>query len=416
MYILPIRISTNKNHNNTIIMSKRTFEELTQGESIKEEDSKRFKCEDITTSLKSVVTSNYPTGEVDKTTEYVDGRKHGCEITYDKIGRLLYSIVWENDLRVKEINYWDSGLIKSITSFKSGNLQESYLNYNLEGNITQSSCYVYYDNGELEIKTNTTFNSDVKPYNDIHTYYRKDGTIRLEKQYYRDSIPLIWETTYDKEGAMKHIYHWYMTEDHDKRSLKNHYSYYSNGNGKFLKRYDEDGCMYRHSEYLNNENNSIKMLKQINELTETTHLYYSSNKIKSETIYQKNTSDVDTGVSYNYPPVSQSQWYRTGELKSEFYHKNDTTVSKKFYKNSNCRLEKKFTLTGEFISEDTFTKNGKRKTAEYYDAEGDYITAKWYKNGQLRWHEAWTKLNQLIYSKHYDREGNLIDNAEERWP
>ena len=113
-------------------MFKRKAEELTQEDPIVDESFKKSKCEDlITDPNQSVVRIYFPSGEVESTIEYVNGKRHGFEMTYDKSGRVLYMQVWNNDSKVKLVYFWDDGSYKHVTLFDPEDeriIETSYFN------------------------------------------------------------------------------------------------------------------------------------------------------------------------------------------------------------------------------------------------------------------------------------------------
>ena len=90
----------------------------------------------------------YPNGQLEETSDYVNGAKHGQSITYHKNGHINEKSSWDNnELTDSVFCYFTNGNPYYIGGFKNGKQDGRWEIYDsLSGNLIE---YYHYENGEI---------------------------------------------------------------------------------------------------------------------------------------------------------------------------------------------------------------------------------------------------------------------------
>jgi antitoxin component YwqK of YwqJK toxin-antitoxin module len=175
--------------------------------------------------LKNGVFKNfYPTGKVQRTTEYVAGLRQGETLIYFEDGNLLQKGIFKDDTLVSVLeSYYPNGVLENSTSFVKGKpegivkkyypdrklKQEIYYadgkpngpekTYYQNGNVRSDVNYVnglmnghirnYYESGQIETEA---FNENGERYGSYKTYY-STGQLKYQGNYLRVSRVILWQ-------------------------------------------------------------------------------------------------------------------------------------------------------------------------------------------------------------------------------
>lgn len=120
-------------------------------------------------------------GKVIKEAEWLDGKKHGWENTYDAEGKYVKRTQYENGNKILEEEYY-KGLITKRTPFANGK---------------KEGVVVEYVNG---VKTSETMFANGKKDGDVREYYPENGALKSEKIYINGKRDFTFERSYYPSG------------------------------------------------------------------------------------------------------------------------------------------------------------------------------------------------------------------------
>jgi uncharacterized protein len=173
----------------------------------------------------------YPEGKIRQTVPYYHGKKDGLSKEYDRDGKIITLLEYNNDFLVsrekinnidnnslkqgKWLEFFDNGVIKTEKNFRDDLLHGYYKEYNEKGKLILT---LLYDNGKVtgndlsnvpEIEVINKYNDAGRliysgPYKEgvpvgIHREYNDNGTVKIAKIYGENGI-LLSEGIVDEAG------------------------------------------------------------------------------------------------------------------------------------------------------------------------------------------------------------------------
>ncbi|WP_299683181.1 hypothetical protein [uncultured Dokdonia sp.] len=305
------------------------------------------------------------------------------EVYYDKSGKIIQKIDRFDSELNEIIYYYDSGDIRSKSSYANGVLHGTYTSYDFYGNLQAEATYV---NNELD---------------GVLKVYYPDGTIKSERNYILGNLNGTYKN-YFENGQLEDLFIYEngkvqeTSEEYNEAGVKiGEVSYVNDelhGPRKFygkekgtlqLIRFYNQGKLIGYS-YLDKEGKELPMVALSNG-TGKIISYYPNGKVAREMTYEKgnlqgaykayyengnlerkhiNVDDEYNGTAYTY--------YPNGTVKSEiqYIHGYRQGIAKNYYPNGNIKEEA--TYRNDERSGDThyYNEQGKKtKTEHYFDEE-----------------------------------------------
>jgi len=162
-------------------------------------------------------------GKVVKETEWLDGKKHGWENTYDIEGKFVKRTQYENGNKILEEEYY-KGLITKRTPFANGK---------------KEGVAVEYDNG---VKILETTYANGKKDGDVREYYPGTGVLKSEQIYINGKRDLSFGKSYYPSGNRE------VTKS---KTEEVHYEL-DNDKPTYKVSYDQNGSLIRREVYYKN--------------------------------------------------------------------------------------------------------------------------------------------------------------------
>lgn len=125
-------------------------------------------------------------GQIIKETEWLEGKKHGWEKTFDSAGQPVKKIQYEFGNKILEEEYY-KGLLAKSTSFSNGKKEGLVIEYSDGKKILE----VEYKNGKKEGR--------------YLEYYKEEGTLKSEKRYENGRRCYPFEKSYYPSGNFRYV-------------------------------------------------------------------------------------------------------------------------------------------------------------------------------------------------------------------
>ena len=125
-------------------------------------------------------------GQIIKETEWLEGKKHGWEKTFDSTGLPVKKIQYEFGNKILEEEYY-KGLLAKSTSFTNGKKDGLVIEYSDGKKILE----VEYKNGKKEGR--------------YLEYYKEEGTLKSEKRYENGRRCYPFEKSYYPSGNFRYV-------------------------------------------------------------------------------------------------------------------------------------------------------------------------------------------------------------------
>ncbi len=188
-------------------------------------------CNYVNDMLEGEYKQYYPDGQLSMVHNYVNNKINGVSIHYFRSGQVATrSHRINNSLEGETIIYYDNGLPKTICNYKNGDLDGEFKYYDYNGQL--KATYTY-----------------------IRDAIYKSQKVGEEKHYDNGQLSLICTHVLDKdnnsnlEGAF--------IEYHYNGKVKTSSTYVNNKLHGEYKKYDEEGILVEHCEYINGVKQNI---------------------------------------------------------------------------------------------------------------------------------------------------------------
>lgn len=362
----------------------------------------------------------YPEGKVKQTIPYYNGKKDGLSKEYDRDGKVVTMLEYNNDFLIsrekinqsdaaglkqgKWLDFYSDGTIKAEKNYRDDLLHGYYKEYNEKGKLTVT---LLYENGKIT-------GTDIEKASDIEVVNKYDDQGRIiYSGPYKNDIPVGIHREYNPDGSIKaaKIYN-----DNGLLISEGIVDAAGNRNGQW-KDYSTDGKIIAEGNYSDNKRvgtwkfyTSGGKLEQAGSYNNgridgTWRWYYpEGDLLREEEYYQGRRDGQYTEYSREGEIIAQGQ-YTDGERNGEWIFKSGDNseegnyllglrdgVWKAFYPDGKLRYKGKYVqgnpdghhiyyYENGRIREDRYYQNGfKTKTWKKYNEEGEVVLTITYSN------------------------------------